>query len=128
MGGSFPASERRAANELYGLTLDEQFQAAQLQPPGDPHAALANLRSTVPIALDRDDLVEAIGCVGAYRTSKLAKELADSVKDALARGQWTLALGRAEHYAQDLDWGRALHLFVAWRAAEAGDLDAVGHA
>jgi len=118
-----PAERRQRADELYRLVLDPGFRA--VQGAGDAQAALADLRSTLQIALERGDLMEALACIGAYRAFKAQSVTGTGVTDrvfsAVDAWQWDAAVRAAEHFEREPDWARALHLFIAWQAAASGD-------
>src|SRR5207244_12710061 len=90
------------------------------------HTTLNDLRTTLEIALERDDLVKALACVGIYRENIRSGNIAQSIFTAVQAGNFKLALKQAEHYdaAGGLRgrWAEVLQCYLAWEAAEAGDV------
>jgi hypothetical protein len=117
--------ERRGrAAELYAVVLDQAFQTAQRQQFGDIQATLADLRTALTIALDRDDLVPALRCVAAYRDAIYGGSIADAIFEAVGDGDFEQALQQAAHYGEAPKprgrWARVLRFYLAWEATEAG--------
>jgi hypothetical protein len=134
-----PAAHQAAAERLYEVVLDHSFRAAQLAKLGDVSATLADLRTAIDAALGQDDLVNTLACIGAYRRTVrmgstpqaiLASLLelplptptvAQAVFAAVDIGDMAEARRRAGFYSATPDWGRVVHLYLAWEAAERGD-------
>jgi hypothetical protein len=103
-----PKGRARRAADLYSVVLDEKFRAAQRAGLGDLHASLTDLRTTLQLALDRNDLVDALACVGAYRTKAgvgvdTPTGVADETIAAAAAGDFDHALRNAAHYEVEPD-------------------------
>jgi predicted ATPase len=113
---------RQRAHDLYRAALDPSFRSAQVEGLGNPHVALADARTTLQIALKRDDLVAALGCVGAYRSLVRGAGTATSIFAAVDAGDYRRAIRFVELGEREPDWARALYLYLAWEAAEAGDV------
>jgi hypothetical protein len=145
-----PAARQAVAELLYGVVLDDSFRAAQMAKLGDVSATLADLRTAIDVALARDDLVEALACIGAYRRMARAGSTPEAVLESILAGMagrpprtGTLAQAifaavdagdigaahlQAKFYSAAPDWGRAVHLYLAWEAAERGDPATAGAA
>jgi hypothetical protein len=120
---------RESAQALYGVILNEPFRGAQAEKLGSLYTTLADLRTALSIALDRDDLIKALECAGTYRHIKHGLTITSGIWDAVQRGDFTEALQRSRHYEVMPgllgNWERVLQLDLAWEAAERGDAQAV---
>ncbi len=126
---------RRLADALYAVCLDPGFQAAQRQGLGGIHATLADLRTTLDIALRMPtgrDLVQAIRAVTAHRGLTRAESLSRAVFTAIRAEDFPTALRTAEHYRAGIPssggWDQILTLYIAWEAAESGQVEEAVHA
>ena len=118
---------RQWAADLYALVQDEAFRKAQLDNLGDTHATLNDLRTAIETALQRDDLVPALACIGVYRQTKASQRLSDAIFQAALQGDFARARKAASHYALKplAKWNDALQLYLAWEAAIQGKLPVV---
>jgi hypothetical protein len=118
------AKRRQWAGELYGLVQDEGFRGAQLDNLGDSHATLTDLRTAIETALQRDDLVPVLACIGVYRQTKASRRLSDSIFQAVGQGDFRRAQKSATHYALKplAKWNDILQLYLAWEAAAQANL------
>ena len=122
---------RPLADALYAVSLDSGFQAAQRQSLGGIHATLADLRTTLDVALRMPagrDLVQATRAVTAHRGLTGAQSLSRAVFTAISAGDFPAALRTAEHYRAGIPsaggWDQILTLYLAWEAAESGRVEA----
>jgi hypothetical protein len=118
---------------MIAVVLDENFRRAQRDKLGDNRATLEDLRTAIGVALAHDKLVKALACVGVYRSAVRDSCFIEDTFKAVEQGDLKRSLRLARHYraATSLHgtWARALHLYLAWEAAEAGDVaSAVGAA
>jgi hypothetical protein len=126
---------RPLADALYAVSLDPEFQAAQRQSLGGMHATLADLRTTLDVALHMPagrDLVQAFRAITAHRGLTGAESLSRAVFTAISGGDYPAALQAAEHYRAGTPssggWDQILILYVAWEAAESGRVKEAAHA
>ena len=123
-----PADRRKLAEELYAVVLDPAFQGAQREKLGDLQTTLSDLRTALEVALANNDLVKALACAGIYRSSKHSQSIAQGIFDAIRAGNFELALQRAAHYGIAPKprgrWEAILLLYLAWEAAEQGNIAA----
>jgi hypothetical protein len=121
-----PADRKRRANTVYAVVFDERFRNAQLEKLGDTHATLSDLRAVLDIALACDDLVRTLECVGVYRMTVRSQAITDAVFKAVEEGDYKRALQQASHYGVSPTphgyWAQVLQLYLAWEAAEQGDV------
>lgn len=115
----------KLVEELYTVVLDPAFQRAQREQLGDIHVTLTDLRTTLEIALECNDLIKALACIGYYRDIIHSQSISEAVFDAAQAGNFELALQRASHYGFTPKpsgvWESILRLYIAWEAAEQGD-------
>ena len=120
------------AKRLYSVVLDPGFRERQHDVLGDLHATLADLRTTLQVALDRNDVVDALACIGAYRGKHTGRSssasIAQQTLDAARGGDHERARRNATHYELTPEWPRVLLLVLAWDAAELGDTGAAEQA
>ncbi len=120
-----PRERTKQAEELYAVILDPAFLQAQREKLGGIHSTLNDLRTTLEIALERNDLVKVLACVGVYRETIRSWNIVQSIFAAVQAGNFKLALKQAEHYDAASGprgrWAEVLRYYLAWEAAEAGD-------
>ena len=124
-----PKKLSQLVEELYAVVLDPEFQRAQREKLGDIYVTLTDLRTTLEIALARNHLVKALACIGCYRDTKHnSRGISQAVFDAAQAGNFERALQRAAHYTvipkRAGGWESILQLYIAWEAAEQGNLEA----
>ncbi len=124
-----PKKQSEQIEELYAVVLDPEFQRAQREKLGDTYVTLTDLRTTLEIALARNDLVKALACIGCYRDTKHnSRGISQAVFDAAQAGNFERALQRAAHYTvipkRAGGWESILQLYIVWEAAEQGNLKA----
>ena len=122
---------------LYAVSLAPGFHAAQRERFGGVHATLADLRTTLEIALRTPtgrDLVAGLRAVIVHRSFTAVGSLSEAVFGAVAANDVASALRKAEHYRVGRPtngWEQILLVFLAHEAAENGQdtvaLDAVRH-
>jgi hypothetical protein len=85
------------------------------------------LRTAIETALQRDDLIPALACIGLYRQTKASRRLSDSIFQAVGQGDFRRAQKSATHYALKplAKWNDALQLYLAWEAAAQANLPVV---
>ena len=119
-----PRKRSKLVEELYAVVLDQKFRDAQLKKLSDIHATLTDLRTTLEIALARNDLVKALACIGYYRDTIRSQSVSQAVFDAAQSGNFEQALQRAAHYSVTPKlsggWESIMRLYIAWEAAEQG--------
>jgi hypothetical protein len=123
-------SEREEwVQRVYVVVLDEGFRAAQQAILGDLYSTLADLRTALSVALERDDLIRALQCAGVYRHIKHSLTVTSAIFKAVEENDFKRALQRSKHHEVFPgllgNWGRALQLYLAWEAAGQGDIHAV---
>jgi hypothetical protein len=121
---------RPLVDALYNVSLDAGFQAAQLQRLGSIHDTLADLRTTLDVALRMpvgQDLVQAFRTITAHRALTQVESLSRAVFTAVSAENFALALLKAEHYSTATSpargWDQILTLYIAWEAAESGKVE-----
>jgi hypothetical protein len=128
-----PEERRKQAQDLFSLVLNEGFQLAQQEGLGEKGATLADLRTALDVALSRHDLAKAINCIGVYRDKIIGRgvaqqaqgnSVAQDIFEAVDAGDIEKALKDAEIYHSIQDWASVLHFYLAWEAAELGNVDA----
>lgn len=123
-----PRERRRQAEELYAVVLDPAFQRAQGEKLGDIRTTLTDLRAALDVALAHNDLVKVLACAGSYRGAKHSQSIAQAIFAAVQAGDFDRALQRAAHYGVAPKprgrWEVILLLYLAWEAAEQGNLAA----
>jgi len=122
------AERRKLAEELYAVVLDPAFQHAQRERLGDLQTTLSDLLTALEVALANNDLMKALAFAGTYRSSKHSQSIAQAIFDAVRAGNIELALQRAAHYGVAPKargrWEAMLLLYLAWEAAEQGNIAA----
>jgi len=122
------AERRRLAEDLYAVVLDPDFQRAQREKLGNLQTTLSDLRAALVVALRSNDLMKALAFAGIYRSSKHSHSIAQAIFDAVRAGNFELALQRAAHYGVAPKargrWEAILLLYLAWEAAEQGNIAA----
>lgn len=122
-----PGEKKRGAQQMLSVVLDESFRRAQREKLGDIRATLEDLRTALGVALAEDEPVKALACVGVYRSTVSDSCFIEDALEAVARGDFKRALRLASHYGTTASvhgtWAKALYLYLAWEAAEAGDVD-----
>jgi hypothetical protein len=117
-----PDEQATQIADLYRIVLDSAFRAAQREKLGDVHATLTDLLAVLGLALERDDLVKALECIGVYRETIRAQSLVDEIFTAGQAGNFERALQQPLHYEIGSkprgQWTVILQLYVAWEAAE----------
>jgi hypothetical protein len=117
-------------DDLYAVATDPRFHAVQRQRLQGIHATLADLRTTLDVALDHNggnDLVQALRCVAAFRGITRSEGLSRAVFSAVESDDIPMALQKLSHYGSGTTsgggWSQILKLYLAWEAAEAGSLE-----
>lgn len=123
------AERRRQAQEMYAVVFDETFRTAQLEKLGDLHTTLSDLRTALDVALERDDMVEALKCVGIYRDTIRSRSITEAIFGTIREGDFERALQQVSHYEVATkprgNWEQVLLLYLAWEAAEQHNTEAV---
>jgi hypothetical protein len=109
------------ARELFLVIMDESFRQAQIEHTGDPLITLTCLRTALDNSIKKDDVVEMISCVGAIHETKKRTSLTKTIFDAVAAGDFKRASERGRIFWGD-EWTGVLNLYVAWEAAESGNI------
>ncbi|MCZ7567096.1 MAG: AAA family ATPase [Ardenticatenaceae bacterium] len=117
-----PEEHDRRAEELFTVAFDQGFQRTQREMLGDYYATLADLRTALDVALQRDEPVRVLAGVSAYRQTKGVAGTAEAIFQAIDKRDFQRAQKRAEHYSATPAWARVLQLCLAWEAAEVGDI------
>jgi hypothetical protein len=114
--------DRKAQTErLYRMILDSEFRKAQVDKLGDGNSTLNDLLSVLNTALDNDDTIPILKCIGAYRDMFYGTHLPQTVFEAIDERAFITALARLSLYKGVAEWGAVAHLYLAWEAACAGD-------
>jgi hypothetical protein len=124
-----PRERRRLARAMHAVVLDEKFREAQREKLGDIHTTLSDLRTALDVALERDDLVKALECVGVYRDTIRSQSITEAIFGAIRQGDFERALRQSSHYEISTkprgNWEQVLLLYLAWEAAEQHNTEAV---
>jgi NACHT domain len=104
-------------DERHVLVTDPAFRAAQRDGLGDIETSLGDVRAALKTALERDEVVRAVQCVGAYRDTLRHGRLGDAVFAALDDGLFDDAFRRAAICGTDSDWAQVLWAYLAWDLA-----------
>jgi hypothetical protein len=124
--------QQQQVEELYAVVLSKEFREAKYRALGDAIATLADLLTVLEIALARDDLVKALESAGVYRDTTRSRGVTGTIFEAVEQDDLKRALQQAAHYRASSvtrgDWAQILHIYLAWEAAERGDLETVREA
>jgi hypothetical protein len=122
-------SSAATRDEFYRTALDGGFQDAQHDRLGID-AVLSDLRSTLDFATARpglEDVVPMLRCVADFRRNTKSTRISTAIFDAVDAARWSPALELAGRYGIGPQsrggWMQILQLYVAWEAAQAGQLD-----
>jgi hypothetical protein len=120
-----PREKEGLAEIIFGVVLDDGFRQAQRDKLGDTYATLDDLRTALNVALAHDNLIKALACVGAYRSTINDSRLVQGMFEAVTEGDFERALRLVINYSASMEskWARALHLYLSYEAALAGDVD-----
>jgi len=108
---------------LFSVVLNNEFKLAQIETLRDPRTTLADFRTVLKIALESDELVPALGCVGSYRDTIRSANIAQAIFAAVNSRDFDLAQKQAVVYEAVPDWACVLTLYLAWEAAEAKEVE-----
>jgi hypothetical protein len=117
-----PPLRRQKIRQLLDVVLDSSFRESQLRTLGDPAATLADLRTAIDLALEYDDALGVLACVGAYRSTSRTEHVADGIYRAFDAGDVDTVRASLAAYGQEPEWGKVLHLFLASEAGMRGDV------
>jgi energy-coupling factor transporter ATP-binding protein EcfA2 len=122
-----PPEKEGLAEVIFGVVLDDGFRQAQRDKLGGIYTTLGDLRTALDVALAHDNLIKALACVGAYRSIIRDRHLVQDMFAAVTNGDFERALRLAAYYSAVSSpkgtWARALHLYLAWEAAMAGNAE-----
>jgi hypothetical protein len=114
--------------DLYRVVVDHRFQDAQSKTFGGIQASLSDLRLAIDCALDADDLINALSCIGNYRTLIRSEGISSAVFDAAQAGDFDRAAELAASYSAgpklSRGWAVTLNCYLIWEAATQGRLAA----
>lgn len=113
-----PDERKKQVRELFSVILNTDFRAAQMKKLDDPRTTLADLRTALDIALEMDEIVAMLGCIGAYRDTLRQFSIVRVVFEALRAGDFDRALQAATFYESLPEWSGILCDYLAWEAAE----------
>lgn len=127
-----PKAKAKLREAVYGVVLDRSFRLAQRNTLGDIQATLADLQAGLRLALENNEMVRALACVGAYRETIRGAGLARNIFEAVGQLDLERALRLADYYGSAPKpfgtWSRVLYLYLALEAAESSDVAAAQRA
>lgn len=111
--------------------LDPDFRAAQRVVLRETARTLEDLQLALNLALDANDWPHVLACAGAHHEAQRGAGVARDIFAELTGGQpgrFDAALERAGFFDGIAGWAHALRLYIAWEAAEQGDIGAARRA
>jgi hypothetical protein len=122
-----PDEKEKLAQTIFDVVLNGDFRLMQRDKLGDDSATLYDLQAALNIALEHDQLIKALACVGAYQSTLRDPRLLQDLFESITKGDFKRALQLAAYYTAASSpkgtWAKVLHLYLAWEAATAGDVD-----
>jgi hypothetical protein len=120
--------EVRDSKTLVETVLDSQFQRSQREVLKNLYPTLADLRLALGVALEQNDFVKTLQCVAAYRRLIRSESLAQDIFAAIDEGDFREAMRVSAHYVVTPkpkgSWEQVLECYLAWEAAEQGNVEA----
>jgi hypothetical protein len=119
-GETLPKKRREQLMLLFSVVRDPKFRRAQRCTLGTIIGTLGDLQLALGVALNDNDLVTALSCVGIYRETSRVESVTTGIFDALDAGDLTTAIQRSDIFGVSPHWTSVLKRYLAWEAARHG--------